>query len=133
MSKDAGIEPRTVTTFALAVRRSNYSARSRRVVVDEIYPSFKTLWFCIFFIKSGSVIFLTRNTGIVQGEELSLEEKKERAKQVTLTRILTDEDFKKIGRESKIPDSFLSLQDPDPYLFVLIRILPSLSKRVRKM
>ena len=32
-----------------------------------------------------------------QGEELSLEEKKERAKQVTIGKILTDEDFKKIG------------------------------------
>lgn len=31
-----------------------------------------------------------------EGEELSLEEKKERAKQVTLGKILTDEDFKKI-------------------------------------
>jgi hypothetical protein len=49
-------------------------------------------------------MFLTRETGIVQGEELSLEEKKERAKQVTLTRILTDEDFKKIGKERSFPD-----------------------------
>jgi hypothetical protein len=47
VSKDAGIEPRTVATLALlAVRRSNYSTRSSGVV-DEIYPSFKTLRFCI--------------------------------------------------------------------------------------
>ncbi len=32
-----------------------------------------------------------------------MEEKKERAKQVTLNRILTDEDFKKIGKESRSP------------------------------
>ena len=38
--------------------------------------------------------------GTAQGEELSLEEKKERAKHVTLNRILTDEDFKKIGRRN---------------------------------
>ncbi len=50
-----------------------------------------------------------RETGIVQGEELSLEEKKERAKQVTLTRILTDEDFKKIGKESRSPSPESSL------------------------
>jgi hypothetical protein len=43
-----------------------------------------------------------------------LEEKKERAKQVTLTRILTDEDFKKIGEESSVPDPVFGLQDPDP-------------------
>jgi hypothetical protein len=54
-------------------------------------------------------MFLMRETGIVQGEELSLEEKKERAKQVTLTRILTDEDFKKIGKESRSPSPESSL------------------------
>jgi hypothetical protein len=54
-------------------------------------------------------MFLMRETGIFQGEELSLEEKKERAKQVTLTRILTDEDFKKIGRESRSPSPESSL------------------------
>jgi hypothetical protein len=34
VSEDAGIKPRTVATMALAVRRSNQSARSHYVRVD---------------------------------------------------------------------------------------------------
>ncbi len=33
VSEDVGIEPRTVATFALAVRRSNHSARSHPVMI----------------------------------------------------------------------------------------------------
>ncbi len=36
MSEDAGIQPRTVATLALAVRRSNHSARSLPKILLDI-------------------------------------------------------------------------------------------------
>ncbi len=39
MSEDAGLEPRTVATMALPVRRSNHSARSHPQPI-EVIPDF---------------------------------------------------------------------------------------------
>jgi hypothetical protein len=41
-SEDAGFEPRTVATFALAIRRSNYSARSHPYLANN-FQSFERL------------------------------------------------------------------------------------------
>jgi hypothetical protein len=43
MWEDAGIEPRTVATLALAVRRSNHSAKSHPRMMDEILDDLLTL------------------------------------------------------------------------------------------
>jgi hypothetical protein len=43
VSEDAGIEPGTVATTALAVRRSNHSARSHRHVPIVVYLLMHTL------------------------------------------------------------------------------------------
>jgi hypothetical protein len=51
VSKDAGIEPRTVTTLALTARRSKHSARSR--------PQFKIL------SKILKKLFIIRNNGYI--------------------------------------------------------------------
>jgi hypothetical protein len=39
VSEDAGIEPRTVATWALTARRSNHSARSQRQIKLAVYGS----------------------------------------------------------------------------------------------
>ncbi len=47
VSEDAGIEPRTVATSALAVRRSNHSARSHPQIIsptDILYENGKILF-----------------------------------------------------------------------------------------
>ncbi len=53
VSEDAGIEPRTVATLALAVRRSNHSARSHpqiRLDLIQTFPQFSII------TQAGSVV-----------------------------------------------------------------------------
>jgi hypothetical protein len=55
VSEDAGIEPRTVATLALTVRRSNYSARSHQ----SRYLSFSTIF--VYYIPTSKTKLLCRD------------------------------------------------------------------------
>ncbi len=61
VSEDAGIEPRTVATFALAVKRSSHSARSKP----------QMLIFYMYRPKDSSIIFIKTITA-TETEHLSL-------------------------------------------------------------
>ncbi len=56
MSEDAGIEPRTVATLALAVRRSNTSAKPHpprlNLIHDVIVPILAMLVYFLYEVKS---------------------------------------------------------------------------------
>jgi hypothetical protein len=66
VSEDAGIEPRTVATMAtmaLAVRRSNHSARSHPLVEAKM---------CTFTLESTPFIFTTPNLALTHTKRITV-------------------------------------------------------------
>ncbi len=64
MSEDAGIEPRTVATTALAVRRPNHSARSNPLIMVVLQD--------VFYLKIAVRTYINHERNSRGGEHILL-------------------------------------------------------------